>query len=274
MTLFDHVFNLAEFRVDKKSGYEAERWPSREFPYTNNFQTSITYEVSQHQQKYFRRVYNVFDFLADLGGLFGALTPLFASIVFCIQYRSSYQFLMADIFVDKEIKKRKTIENNQNSRLSVKRQASHERRVLKKNNVQWNSCKAILLNMQIYLPAWIWCCSRCKPTDRTEDFVDGYRKLLKEISITRILKRMRVLEGKARNGISKGKWKEEKQRYSFKDYDKESRRGRATFVSQPTSGRAPDFFSQIQLANERNQVGRMDDKPYLEYSSKLNPVRE
>ena len=57
------------------------------------------------QIKYYRRVYTAFDFLADLGGLFGALTPFFTSVVFCVQYRSSYQFLMADIFVEKNINK-------------------------------------------------------------------------------------------------------------------------------------------------------------------------
>ena len=102
MELYDRVFNFGGFRVDKREGYEVEREPSRELPYLNNFWNAITYEVSLTQIKYFRRVYTVFDFLADLGGLFGALTPIFTAIVFCVQYRSSYQFVMADVFLEKE----------------------------------------------------------------------------------------------------------------------------------------------------------------------------
>ena len=58
---------------------------------------------------------------------------------------------------------------------------------MKKNDVQWNSCRATLLNLQAYLPAKILC--KClKPKDSTRFFLDGYGKLLKELSVTRFLK--------------------------------------------------------------------------------------
>ncbi len=81
--------------------------PSRELPYLNKFHNSITYEISLDRRDYFRRVYGVLDFLADVGGLFGAISPLCFIIVLCFQYRSSYQFVMADLFVDREARAKK-----------------------------------------------------------------------------------------------------------------------------------------------------------------------
>lgn len=39
--------------------------------------------------------------LGDLGGLFGAMGPFCAILVSIFQYQSSYQFIMADLFLDR-----------------------------------------------------------------------------------------------------------------------------------------------------------------------------
>ena len=44
------------------------------------------------------------DFFSDLGGLYGAIAAFFAGIISIINYFSSYQFIMVDLFVDKERK--------------------------------------------------------------------------------------------------------------------------------------------------------------------------
>ncbi len=81
MLLNDSIINMGSLQTEKAFGYLTKRDPSRELPYLNNFHNSITYEMSLDQTKYFRRVYGILDFLADMGGLFGAISPVCFSIV-------------------------------------------------------------------------------------------------------------------------------------------------------------------------------------------------
>ena len=48
---------------------------------------------------YYRRVYSWGDYISDLGGLFGALSPLCYAVLTIINFYSSYQFLMDELFV-------------------------------------------------------------------------------------------------------------------------------------------------------------------------------
>ena len=69
--------------------------------YKNKFQNAVTYEMSLDKKIYIREVYTLLDLMGDLGGLFGALTPLFAAIVKLCQYEGAYQFIMHDMFIDR-----------------------------------------------------------------------------------------------------------------------------------------------------------------------------
>ena len=51
MSLDDDPMNLGGIFVDSTTGYELERSPTRELPYTKGFWNSIMYEVSLHQVK-------------------------------------------------------------------------------------------------------------------------------------------------------------------------------------------------------------------------------
>ena len=70
-------------------------------PYANNFQNSVTYEISLDKMIYIRELYSFLDMMRDLGGLFGALFPLFSGIVKLCQYEGAYQFIMHDMFIDR-----------------------------------------------------------------------------------------------------------------------------------------------------------------------------
>ena len=61
---------------------------------------SITFELSRTQIEYTRRVYSTLDFLGDIGGLFGALGPMFFLGVKVLQYKGLYMFLMSDMLLN------------------------------------------------------------------------------------------------------------------------------------------------------------------------------
>jgi len=60
--------------------------------------------------------------------------------------------------------------------------------------MQWNCCRVLLSNIQMFLPKRFMCCC-LKMQQRDRIFVKGFTKLEKEIAITRILKQLRVLKG-------------------------------------------------------------------------------
>lgn len=74
------------------------RQPNREINISQTLQTAIVFEVSRTQKSYFRRVYTIFDLLADVGGLFGSVFPFFAIIVGAVQYYGPHQYVMNDVF--------------------------------------------------------------------------------------------------------------------------------------------------------------------------------
>ena len=58
--------------------------------YDNNFQNSLTFEMSLLKKVYFRSVYGTLDFAADLGGLSSALRAIFTLILVTVNSYSSY----------------------------------------------------------------------------------------------------------------------------------------------------------------------------------------
>lgn len=70
--------------------FEIEPRPTRSLPYINNFQNSITYEISLHQFRFVRRVQTVLDLVAELGGLFTSISRIFLVILALINYFGSY----------------------------------------------------------------------------------------------------------------------------------------------------------------------------------------
>ena len=90
----DYRVNVGSMVVDLVMGFDKFIAPSRMLPYKNLMHNSITYEMSLSRVEYTRTVYSTLDFLRDIGGLFGALGPLFGIVVTIFQYRGSYLNLM------------------------------------------------------------------------------------------------------------------------------------------------------------------------------------
>ena len=76
--------------------------PMRTLPYTNYMQNSVTFEMNMTKKIYLRSVYSSLDFVSDIGGLFGALMPLFKVILMILNFYASYQFIMHDLFTSRQ----------------------------------------------------------------------------------------------------------------------------------------------------------------------------
>lgn len=59
-------------------------------PYDNDMHNAVTIEINLDHKVYFRVVYSLLDFLADVGGLLGAIKPLFLGYVVIMNYYSGY----------------------------------------------------------------------------------------------------------------------------------------------------------------------------------------
>ena len=69
--------------------------------YNNKIWNGVTYEMSLSSKRYFRRVYSIMDFFAEMGGLAGSFGSLSFAAVYCFNYFGSYQFVMAELFYDR-----------------------------------------------------------------------------------------------------------------------------------------------------------------------------
>ena len=101
MELNDLPYHVAGIGLENEKGFYSVRQPSRQIPYINNWKNAITIEMSMDRRVYSRKVYAVLDFVSDVGGLFGAISPICILILALVNFWSSYQFLMGDLFVER-----------------------------------------------------------------------------------------------------------------------------------------------------------------------------
>ena len=97
--LNDSHMNYAGLSVEERSGFFLEQYPSRVLTYKNRWQNAITIEMNLDSRMYHRKVYSWGDYISDMGGLFGALSPISISILTIVNFYSAYQYLMDDLFV-------------------------------------------------------------------------------------------------------------------------------------------------------------------------------
>ena len=102
--------------------------------------------MSLQKKVYYRSVYGSLDLTSDLGGMFTALHSLFALILIMTTSYSSYQFVMAELFVNR-------INRSIGVDVDSHQEVHYTHRVEMNNNVQWNLCKQLRLTMQYLLPS-------------------------------------------------------------------------------------------------------------------------
>ena len=76
--------------TENEDGWRIQRLPNRELPYINNWANAVTLEVSLDQEKYQRAIYSLLDYVSDLGGLFGAVSPIFLGFTTLLNNDSSF----------------------------------------------------------------------------------------------------------------------------------------------------------------------------------------
>lgn len=98
MHLEDDPMNVAG-AAELREGFFTKRLPNRQLQYKNKWKNAITFELSMERLDYKRKVYSILDFFSDLGGLYGAITPICVILLVVCNFWSNYQFLMHDLFV-------------------------------------------------------------------------------------------------------------------------------------------------------------------------------
>ena len=81
LKLNDHHWNIGNMRVEMEDGYDVDVKKSRILPYKNTMQNAITFEMSLSRKEFSRTVYNIMDFMRDMGGLFTTLGLIFGTLI-------------------------------------------------------------------------------------------------------------------------------------------------------------------------------------------------
>ena len=76
------------------------------------------------------------------------------------------------------------------------------------NDVQWNTCKAICLNVRSFWRPRCQCLCKSSRLSRSQrQEINGFKHVLDEVSIVKILKQLRVLQAVARQDKTQTEWK-------------------------------------------------------------------
>ena len=188
--LHDSYFTVADFDQELSHGHSIELQPSRTMGYNNKVWNGVTYEMSLSSKRYFRRVYSIMDFCAEMGGLFNVFGKLSLAAVVGVNYFGSYQFVMAELFYDRFAAKDKRPSNTK--QYIGKKKA---------NKVQWRAIKTLILNLYTFAPKFCYSC--CKPGRSYKLKRDGFNQALKETNIAYIIQQIRILKAAVKSNYKR-----------------------------------------------------------------------
>ena len=60
--------------------------------------TEVNYSLDKDLYKYIRNAYTILDLLRDIGGLFGALSAIFSTVIYLLNFEALYQWLTSYLF--------------------------------------------------------------------------------------------------------------------------------------------------------------------------------
>ena len=161
--------------------------PSRILPYINTMVNSVTYEVN-HQRIWIQRVdYGIFEWLSDVGGIRGALYGFFGTILMLFFVGDGDQLAIASQLTDMTVN------------------TSADRGDTDGSSIIHNCC--LMTKIKLSNPLTRFLCFCCCKRNRLEDRIKiGQSIVQKELDISFLLKRLRVLEGIAKEKLSATQW--------------------------------------------------------------------
>lgn len=137
---------------------------------------------------------------------------------------------MYDLFTSREHKKEKVKRAKTAPELKKVKEASFKRFNVPKdvrNNVQWNTCKTMCLNLRTFVkPRYLCLCCAPKNSREQKLEVKSFKHIMQEVSIVNILKQLRVLKAAVKSSLPKHEWKMLNDSYAlmaYSDLDSDSK---------------------------------------------------
>ena len=90
MKFNDRLFNFVGLTTEHEHGFYLEQNANRGLSYKNRWQNALTLELDLDNIEYHRQVYTILDYFSDVGGLFGAVSPIFMTLLAVFNFYSSY----------------------------------------------------------------------------------------------------------------------------------------------------------------------------------------
>ena len=115
-------------------------------------QNAITFEMSMSRKEYSRTVYNIMDFMRDMGGLFTTLGLIFGTLVGILQYRGMYMLITG--FMLQPSKRKNNYDRDTKDKEKEPKMVKQMRldQMKKKKEINWHCCRVSLFNMQMRCP--------------------------------------------------------------------------------------------------------------------------
>ena len=73
-----------------ETGVTIDKQLTRDMPYNNTFHNAVSFELNPNRVVYYRRVFSLLNWLAEIGGLIGVSKSVCLFIVATLHYRGVY----------------------------------------------------------------------------------------------------------------------------------------------------------------------------------------
>ena len=233
---------------------------------------AVTYEMSYDKHKYIRREATVVDRLSNIGGLFGALTPLCYAFVTYVHYKGQYMYLMKELFVNPN-----DLDEKRDGADDTKEEHDLRVRARSRNLTQW-TC---------FAPLWLcfrYNCAYCCKKKILNARLRAYEKVQREVKVTHIVKQLRVLRNivKTKLNVKGHNWTKAMALHGIKDYrdfsssDEELQKLNTIRQLRPSNQvkPSPDFSDPNYESSSMQLVDVGDSKISAEHSNVQKKLRQ
>ena len=198
---------------------------------------------------YFRRVYTILDLLSDLGGLFSSSKIICVVLLTIFQFYGSYQFVMNDLFSHNK-------HSRKNSLVLAKGRINRRptQKKFKYEPARRNYCCQVMrLNIQTFVRPKLPCKCINRPLSREQHQLSKtYDHVLTLVSISNIIKQLRVLNAAAAQSMTRDQWKQLKNEYEVQAYSELDSDSSTDHLKYKKDDEEDDFLKQLALNEQDN----------------------